>query len=284
MKYIIVYFTDVGEIEASYGTAISVYEELTPHATLLPLNIHNWKNKITKFPKERIFFMASHGNIGEDGTVAKWMEEKGYLHTHSSSSVCSLLIDKHRTKLLYGKLGIPTPNWSFGDFNNLQLNGKLKVFKKKINGGSKEDISCITISDIHSNELSDFIFEQSVGSDLEVGVTVLRNSNEFVALIPIIRKRVVGKIGIYTEYNKEIPDNLLKQCMSYAICIAKELDCYGVIKTDFVIDKDNNIWGLETDAQPGLVRNNASVKAAEATGISYNDLLRIICTNIWQKS
>src|SRR5690348_1798341 len=98
----VLYFTDGPESDASRRSALDVMGAISSsRADLVPLTETNWQKTLKPFPTETLFFLCTHGGIGENGTLQAWLEDRGSPHTHSSARVCSVLLDKHRTKLTY---------------------------------------------------------------------------------------------------------------------------------------------------------------------------------------
>jgi D-alanine-D-alanine ligase len=178
------------------------------------------------------------------------------------------------SKLVYLSLGIPTPSWFFkGNYFGLNKdNNSLGILYKPRFGGSKIGIKKVGLAE----NVSDAIFEDIIGGKLEVSVSVLKDKEKTIVLEPIARHREFDNIGKVSEtveiLNKEVRD----RCMTYARLIFDSLGCYGVTKTDFLIDDLGKIWVLETDAIPGLSVKNATVIAAQKSGIAYVDLINKI--------
>lgn len=282
-KVLILYNIDGRESEASFATARDVFNAIkeTYNAELFPLKKIDWQESIKKIdPIKSICYLATHGGYGEDGSLQKALSELSIIYTHSRYKTCKILIDKHATKKAYCKMGLPTPAWYYrGEYYPIPLERSLKyVIKKSNTGGSKKQI---TFTNFNYSQLSnDFIYESIVQGTHEVSIAVLRRGKQHVALSPIIRSRL-----IYQKYSgvKKSNDNKLDMVCNlakeYAIKVSKYFNCYGITKTDFLINQNNNLFLIETDAIPGLSRSNASSIAAKKIGIDYNSLVSIIIEN-----
>ena len=88
-----------------------------------------------------VCFNALHGPLGEDGSIQGLLNILGLPYTHSGVAASSLAMDKHRTKLLVGQLGIRSPQGSLADaatFWASDLDAPYVI--KPINDGSSIDI------------------------------------------------------------------------------------------------------------------------------------------------
>lgn len=260
-------FTDGPEAEASLVTATDMHSILGNDAFIVELSQNTWPETLERLAPDTVCLLATHGGVGENGTLQGYLESRSIRHSHSSSSVSAMLCDKHLTKLLYTALDIPTPGW-----NLPHKNLKGDAIEKPRFGGSKAGLrravfSRITTVGTHA------IQETPVDGTLEVSVVVLRDGNTYRALTPIERRRT-STLGELHLAPKTIDDRLLEACRKYALTIANQLGAGGVIKTDFLIDKANTVWAIETDAIPGLGKQNATALAAEQSGISYTELIK----------
>lgn len=272
-KCLVLYFTDSPEKEASLQTANDVYSILS---TLLPtkilmLNCKNFLNKINKIDKRTICFIAAHGGIGENGVLQSILRMNGIYFTHSDDQACAILSNKHASKLLYRELLLKTPNWIFQNFEYGKLKNKKILVEKPIFGGSKFGVK--TVKKIKSN--SNNIYEELIYGNLEVGVGVLGSGKNAIALEPVIKIRDINKMGKLKQptYEVKIDKQTLNKCKKMSLAIHKSLNCHGITKTDFILDKKGNAYVLETDAIPGFSKNNMVSIGAGKIGIGYKDLV-----------
>ena len=120
--------------------------------------------------------------------------------------------------------------------------------------------------------------ETIIEGRFEVGVSVLRDKKRILALEPITRLRNQNHFGVLEETEEKLDNNVIEKCKKYALHFFQVLDCYGVTKTDFLIDESNSIWAIETDAIPGLSMSNATSIAASRSGLSYKNLISKVLT------
>lgn len=272
----ILYFTDGLEAEASLRSARDIQSTLGATSRLLSLTRHNWIKKLGDLDPDTICFLASHGDIGENGTIQHFLESKGITHTHSNATTSSILTDKHMTKLIYTALNIPTPGWMMYSASFGTSMAKAGFLEKPRFGGSKRGIRPLEEGSVE-NYNPDVLHEEIIDGELEISIVVLRDHDSHTALPPIIRKRSTNALGELQEVEGDVLDlSIVEYCQNQAVKLSTALDCYGVTKTDFVINRNGEALAIETDAIPGLSRTNAASLAAAKADITYNQLLERI--------
>jgi D-alanine-D-alanine ligase len=223
--------------------------------------------------RKTLIVMGTHSGIGENGTVQAYLEAFGYPHTHSAAWTCALLTHKHAAKLIYQALGIPTPPWYYNGIHSTNFKrGDRNIIRKPVRGGIKKTISLWLNQP--QKEVG-YMYEEYIPGNIEISVSVLGNKDKKV-LSPIVRKRSIENLGILKPSENQVPAKVLDACKKAALLIHATLQCYGITKTDFVLDEQNRFFALETDVHPGLAKSRASATAALRSGISYEQLITSI--------
>ena len=151
----IIYGGASNEKEISYLTAKSIYEHIDTdlyNPGLTDLSKFDPDN----FDNETIFFIAVHGEGGEDGKIQTQLENKKRKFTGSSSESCILTWDKVATKRALIANDILTPqfksikNNEHFDFNDSFFTENEHYFVKPNFNGSSYGIS--KVSDKKFNE------------------------------------------------------------------------------------------------------------------------------------
>jgi len=269
-KYYILYFPDGSESRASRKTAFDIYKTMNNKicVQLFSLSTKNLMQQINKINKDVICILATHGDIGENGTLQSLLELKRIKYTHSRPDTCSILSNKHLTKLMYCSLEIPTPSWYYLGKKYGKEFIKNYVIKKPLYGGSKFGIKIMkNLPHIFNNK---YIYEKYIRRCIEISISIIGN-NDVTILKPIIRKK--NNFGKLEIINIRLAKETLSECKEIAIKVHSSFNCYGITKTDFLLDSINRLWTLETDIIPGLARDNATVIAAIQSGISYENLI-----------
>src|SRR5207302_2913769 len=59
-----------------------------------------------RLPRDAVFFLGMHGNWGEDGTVQKLLEDRGFAFTGSGSRASADAFDKTEAKRIAAARGV----------------------------------------------------------------------------------------------------------------------------------------------------------------------------------
>lgn len=249
--------------------------------------------------KADVVFPVLHGMYGEDGTIqglCKLMRLPCVGPSVMSSAVC---MDKVYTKYLLEHEGIKQAayvvvtafeyNKNSEEFIN-EIEGKLgyPVFVKPSNSGSS-----VGISKAHNREELKEGIKEALYHDRKVLVETGLNAREIeVAVLgnDAPKASVAGEIIPAKEFydyeakysNAEskllIPANLSDEEMNYirelSIKIYKKLDCEGMARVDFLVDKDNGeVYLNEVNTLPGFTSISMYPKMWQASGLSYESLI-----------
>jgi len=122
------------------------------------------------------------------------------------------------------------------------------------------------------------IIEKFIPGSKEVSVGVVNKRGRGWPLSPVIRNRALFSSKNISDLS--IPAKVVGKVQTWARRLHEALGCRGVTKTDFLIDRENEAWAIETDAIPGLSQNNAVAIGAKKSGISYRDLINLIIKDV----
>ena len=75
----------------------------------------------------------------------------------------------------------------------------------------------------------------------------------------------------------------LRQCEEMALGAHEALGCYGVSRTDCILDEHNRLWYLETNTIPGMTGTSLLPDAAKAVGITFDELCWNIMEDAWSR-
>ncbi len=272
------------------------------------VNPKNFSNKISKY-KNYICFNALHGPFGEDGTIQKILKKNNIRFTHSGIKSSKICFDKVLTKKIISKNNILTPNFTIINSKDLNLKKLLyfkKIYKKFVikpsKSGSSYGIKIIKNKhdlklflkeiNIYKKNISfhnDIIVEEFIsGKELTVSTINFYNNIEALAVTEIKSKnKFFDYQAKYSKgYAKHIlPANLTiknyKKCLNSAIKIHKLLGCKSIARTDFILNlKNNKLYFLETNTQPGLTSVSLLPEQAKHSNISFKSLILGILKNI----
>lgn len=243
-----------------------------------------------------VAFLCMHGKMGEDGTVQGFLEMIGIPYTCSHVQASALAMDKAKSKVLYEHAGIKTPvsiSLTKDDSYNVgEIAEKLgfPCVVKPSTEGSALGVEIVENAENLESAISrvfeiddQMVIEQFIDG-MEITVAILGNSE--TQPLPIIQ--IVPTGDFYDFDSKYAPggsqhicpapldEELAREIQSYAAKAHKALGCSGVSRSDFIIDKDNQAWILETNTIPGMTATSLLPDAARAAGISFPELCTML--------
>jgi len=243
-----------------------------------------------------VVFNALHGVPGEDGTVQGMMDLMGIPYTHSGLATSVIAIDKELTKHALVPHGVPMPGGRIVDSESLYQADPLPrpYVLKPVNEGSSVGVAIVTDESNYGNpiraetrgpwqEFRQLLAEPYIrGRELTAAVLGDR---------ALLVTELVPKSGFYdfdakytdgmTEHvcPAEIPDNITRLCLDYALQAHRLLGCRGTSRSDFRWDDEQGEAGLfllETNTQPGMTPLSLVPEQARHCGIAYGELVEII--------
>ena len=286
----IIYGGASNEKEISYLTAKSIYEHIDTdlyNPGLTDLSKFDPDN----FDNETIFFIAVHGQGGEDGKIQTLLENKKRKFTGSSSESCILTWDKVATKRTLIENDILTPqfksikNNEHFDFNDSFFAENEHYFVKPNFNGSSYGIS--KVSDKKFNEAlkkaknysTEVIIEKSFNGP-EYTVALLKGK----PLMPlqILHDPIRGFYDYEAKYNSQntqkikIKDeSILKRLKEISEKVFKCLNCKTWARVDFVSEGEK-LAVIEINSVPGFTAKSLFPLAAKYSGIEYKELISLI--------
>lgn len=246
-------------------------------------------------------FIALHGRGGEDGTVQELLEILGIPYTGSRVLASIKAMDKVLTKHVLEAEGIPTPPfYAFNDAAFREMGAKdalaliveqlgLPLVIKPAAMGSALGIHfAADIRDIPRALLSALSFDRKVLLEKyvrgrELAISIL-DSYERRAL-PIVEATPKGDHSYYdfdsryvlgeTEFTvpADLPAEIAAEAERLALATYDALGCEGFGRVDLILDESGTPWVLELNTIPGLTESSLMPLAAEAAGISFEDMI-----------
>ena len=298
MKLCILYGGTSREREVSINTGNSIYNSIKNDFNIIMHDFDGDLNPLnTVVENVDLVFIALHGGDGENGQIQKFLEKKNVQFTGSDSLASSLAMDKNKSKKICIENNILTPLWRIVNKNNLNkknnFNGKVVV--KPVSEGSSVGMSivdnCFNKKGEISTELKnafDFCFSVSNNAMIEQYIlgrelTVSILDDKVLPIIEVIPK---GDFYDYKcKYTKGESDYLVPAKLDertknllneYSIKIHKTIGCRGYSRVDFRLSEDGKIYFLEINTLPGFTDTSLFPKAANAVGLSYNELIKSI--------
>ena len=234
-------------------------------------------------------FNALHGQFGEDGTIQSLLERQKIPYTHSGVKSSAIAMDKLKSKKKFIKANIKTPKFKvikkLSDLNNII--SKKKFVLKPINEGSSVGVViCKNLTSLNKIKIKMYLrkYRKLLQEEFIEGKEVQA---------AVMGSKALGAIEIkpsrkFYDYNAKysrnaktkhiMPANLEKKFYNKVLQVAlkahKCLSCKGVTRSDFRVTKDNEIYILETNTQPGMTPLSLVPEIAEYSGITFIKLIK----------
>ena len=286
----IIYGGASNEKEISYLTAKSIYEHIDTdlyNPGLTDLSKFDPDN----FDNETIFFIAVHGEGGEDGKIQTQLENKKRKFTGSSSESCILTWDKVATKRALIANDILTPQFKSiknnerFDFNDSFFAENEHYFVKPNFNGSSYGIS--KVSDKKFNEAlkeaknysNEVIIEKSFNGP-EYTVALLKGKP--LTPLQILHDPIRGFYDYEAKYNSQNTQKIkiedestVKRLKEISEKVFDCLNCKTWARVDFVSEGEK-LAVIEINSVPGFTAKSLFPLAAKFSGIEYKELISLI--------
>jgi D-alanine-D-alanine ligase len=252
--------------------------------------------------RPEVAFVALHGSDGEDGTVQELLEVVGIPHTGSGISACIRASDKVLAKHAMRDRGIPTPD--FYAFNETALGAlgaaqalpaiedrlEFPIVVKPARQGSALGIKFArTAADVPTALVAAFSYDRKVlleryVAGRELAVSILEEDGTPVVL-PIVEavpeqedfydfeaRYEIGRTRFVCP--AELDDAVASRAGEIALETYALLGCSGFARVDLMLEAaTSELYVLETNPIPGLTETSLLPLAAEAAGISFDELV-----------
>jgi len=242
-----------------------------------------------------VFFLALHGEFGEDGQLQQVFENGGLVYTGCGPEASRLAFDKMASKRLFLGAGVDVP--AVAEFvpgaDPAQLCRQLeglgdRFVVKPLKQGSSVGVYIVTGRDEAvaaaqkvRDEFGDCMVESFIaGREVTVGVLGRQP-------LPIIEIR--SKTGWYDYHAKYIDDRteflfdtiesdaVRARLADAAMACFDVLGCRDFARVDFILSEEGTPYALEVNTIPGFTTHSLLPKAAARAGIPMSELcVRIV--------
>ena len=243
-----------------------------------------------------VAYIALHGGPGEDGTIQAVLEYAGIPYTGSGVLGCALTLHKVQTKRVLTAEALPTPGYAvIGPEDDLEFAVEalcqelgLPVVVKPVSEGSSFGVSIPKTKEELRRDLGALVqhYGQALveefiaGTELTVGVIGV---GERLQALPVLELVPHNEFYDYeAKYTKgltdlivpaRISDEATAEAQRLAVAAHLATDCRGVSRVDMHLDAEGRLWITEVNSSPGMTETSDLPAAAEAIGISYDDLV-----------
>lgn len=242
-----------------------------------------------------VAFIALHGKFGEDGTIQSLLDLRGIKYTGSNVLTNALAMDKALTKVVLEFNGVKTADWILAD-SNYDLKKIKSEIEKKIGfpcvikpndqGSSVGLTFCKNENEL--KEAIDLALKFSKHALIEKYIPGRELTVAILEEKPLPVVEIKPKSGFYDYQSKytsgmseyicpaEIPVKVTEHLQSQALIAFKSTGCKTYSRIDFRLTDDYQSYCLEINTLPGMTNLSLVPKAANAAGISFEQLIETI--------
>jgi len=243
-----------------------------------------------------VIFPVLHGANGEDGSVQGLAQLLGIPVVGCGVLGSAICMDKDVTKRLLTEAGIVNAEFvtlrkgESYDIDEIIIKLGLPLFVKAANGGSSVGVNKAKTKADLPNAIEDsfkydnkIIVEAAVaGRELEI--SVLGNltpeaSKVMGEIVPAAEEyysyaaKYVNDSGVQLVAPAEIPEKVLASAQDIAVKAFKCLECSGMARVDFFLQKDGVLLVNELNTIPGFTNISMYPKLFALSGVEYRDLI-----------
>ncbi len=262
-----------------------------------------------------VVFPVLHGTYGEDGTIQGLLEMLDIPFVGCTTLSSALTMDKEKTKQILETQGLPVVPYiclkrcdilNSARYDEL-INKAVKtlgfpLFVKPCcagssNGASKADnLKELSFSIMEAFNWDDkILIEKSINAQ-EIECSVTGNSVTFSSEQPseFVKAYIPGEIrpthefydydakysdpnGAALQIPAKIDQDLIETIRSAAVKAYSALDCSGLSRVDFFLDKDSKkLYFNEINTLPGFTQISMFPKMCEKAGLNFEDLVSLL--------
>lgn len=247
-----------------------------------------------------VVFLALHGKGGEDGCIQGMLELAGIPYTGPGVCASAVCMNKIITKQVLDNAGLPTAKFvvyrkdecqNIAEISNrlIEKIGLPMVLKSPCQGSS---IGVVMVKDrdsMHSAideifKYGDHLLVEEFVNGTEITLPIM--GNEELTVLPVIEITSEREFYDYTaKYTSGLCHHIIPACIDRKTELDvieigkrayKELNCCGLSRIDFIVDKIKGPMIIEVNTLPGMTDMSLFPDAARFVGISYEDLVEKI--------
>jgi len=249
--------------------------------------LKNISSNIKKI-KPDVAFNSLHGKYGEDGKIQKILERLKIPYTHSGIKASQIAMDKIKSKKIFIKKKINTPDFKIikkiSDINNKISESKFII--KPSNEGSSFGVKIFkptskSQSKIIKKLLKKYktLIQETYIQGKEIQTAVL--GSKPIGSVEIVPSRKFYDYKAKYSSNAKtkhiippnIPENLHNKIKRIALKAHRALNCRGVTRCDFIVTPNHKIYLLEINTQPGMTKLSLVPEIALNFGLTFIQLI-----------
>lgn len=293
------------EREVSLASASAVETALSKRYDVISIDIaeKDWARNLLDASVDGVF-ICLHGGIGENGCIQGFCESVGLPYTGSGVFASAAAMDKAISKHIVKESGVATPeSITISDCDDNELSEVLhrlggKVVVKPSTEGSAFGVQIVDNDQAIINAvknalmLAPCVLVERYIAGRELTVAVL--GGEEPKALPVIE---IVSVNSFYDYDSKYTPGMArhvcpaditlaqtKACQDLAIAAHKTLGCYGVSRSDCILDFQGKVWYLETNTIPGMTGTSLLPDAAKTAGVDFDDLCWQLMEDAWRRS
>ena len=286
-KILIAVGSQSGEEEVSFGSGAFVSNVIKENLSIEPEIVELTPSNcfdviIDKNPD--VVFNAMHGKFGEDGQLQSFLDVMKIPYTHSGARASLIGMNKLLSSGIAKSIGLRRPDFFTMKLKDMSGSKILKEAKKNginadafvakpVFGGSSigvfvisednlnksdQKLKEIKNSDYFTGECQFLIEEFIVGREFNAVVVQMR-SLRLIEIIEVVFDELIYSYEAKYQKGKhkhildpDIDEGLLKKIKGSALNFHNALGCKDISRSEFKVDKNNNVFTLEINTHPGL--------------------------------
>ena len=237
------------------------------------------------------FFIALHGEFGEDGTLQAELERRGLRYCGSDSAGSRCAMNKVQAKRCFEQAGVPTPVYEVANAQNVEevlQRMAVPAVVKPVAAGSSVDTTVARAHEILAgatrsvvSKYGEALIEQFIpGREFTVGI--LGDT-----ALPLCEIKPAREFYDYqakylsedTQYLLELdlPAELMCRMQELSLKAHQALGCAVFSRVDWMLEDGTQApYALEVNTIPGFTSHSLLPKAAAKIGIDFDQLCRRI--------
>ncbi len=273
---------------------------VSPDPSERGIHIMEGLSGLKKWSDIDVYFPVLHGTFGEDGTLQGLFELADVAYVGAGVVGSSVGMDKGVFKDVMIANHIPVvdmmvvlrteiENDMLSVIERAEKVSDYPLFTKPANLGSSVGVTrCSNRSDLQEGlmEAAQFdrriLVQKGVKNVREIEVSVLGNDDPVASVCGEVlpsrefysyeSKYIDGTSGLLIP--APLPDEISECIREYAVRAYKAIDCAGMARVDFFVEKDTNkVYLNELNSIPGFTKISMYPKLFEASGLQYNKLV-----------
>lgn len=232
-------------------------------------------------------FNVLHGRGGEDGVIQGGLETLGIPYTGSGVMGSAIGMDKYRSKLLFRSLGLPTPPFSLihneTDLEDAKALGFPLMIKPALEGSS------IGMSRVENAQQLVAAWREAAEYDSHVMAEAWISGSEYTVAVLGQRALPVIKLEtphVFYDYDAKyvaddtrylipcgLPTHKEQELQELALSSFEAIGASGWGRVDILADEATAPYVIEVNTVPGMTSHSLVPMAAEASGLSFDDLV-----------